>query len=132
MIHPLREAQLSLQTRRAFLSSVGQFSLGAIALHAMQADALGASSANDNPLAPTPTQRPYPATKPTTSTYDRVKMRSSRIISLRAPRQVMSLLSFATSSVIMLSSLRRFSRRLASKTTTRKTGFCSRTLHGNY
>ena len=52
MIHPLREAQLSLQTRRAFLSSVGQFSLGAIALHAMQTDALGASSANDNPLAP--------------------------------------------------------------------------------
>ena len=52
MIHPLREAQLSLQTRRAFLSSVGQFSLGAIALHAMQTDALGASTAADNPLAP--------------------------------------------------------------------------------
>jgi hypothetical protein len=40
MLHPLREAQLSLQTRRTFLSSVGQFSLGAIALHALQADAL--------------------------------------------------------------------------------------------
>ena len=51
-MHPLREAQLSLQTRRTFLSSVGQFSLGAIALHAMQADAFGAPSANDNPLAP--------------------------------------------------------------------------------
>ena len=38
-MHPLREAQLSLQTRRTFLSSVGQFSLGAIALHAMQAAA---------------------------------------------------------------------------------------------
>jgi len=51
-MHPLREAQLSLQTRRTFLSSVGQFSLGAIALHAMQADLLGASAAPANPLAP--------------------------------------------------------------------------------
>jgi hypothetical protein len=32
-----------------------------------------------------PTQRPYPATRPTTSTCDRVKMRSSRTTSLRAP-----------------------------------------------
>ena len=51
-MHPLREAQLSLQTRRTFLSSVGQFSLGAIALHAMQADAFGAPAATANPLVP--------------------------------------------------------------------------------
>lgn len=51
-LHPIREAELRLQTRRHFLSSVGQFSLGAIALHALKVDALGAPSANDNPLAP--------------------------------------------------------------------------------
>ena len=60
-MHPLREAQLSLQTRRTFLSSVGQFSLGAIALHAMQADLFGAPSANDNPLAP---RKPHFKAKP--------------------------------------------------------------------
>ena len=44
--------KLQHQTRRQFLRRAGQFSLGAIALHAMQADAFGAPSANDNPLAP--------------------------------------------------------------------------------
>ena len=49
-MHPLREAQLQLTTRRQFLSSAGQFSLGAIALHALQADAAPVKTAN--PLAP--------------------------------------------------------------------------------
>ena len=49
-LHPIREAELRLQTRRHFLSSVGQFSLGAIALHALKAE--GAPTSNDNPLAP--------------------------------------------------------------------------------
>ncbi|MGA0134611.1 MAG: DUF1501 domain-containing protein, partial [Opitutales bacterium] len=48
-MHPLREAQLQLTTRRQFLSSAGQFSLGAIALHALQADAAPAVA---DPLAP--------------------------------------------------------------------------------
>jgi len=49
-LHPIREAELRLQTRRHFLSSVGQFSLGAIALHALKGEA--APTAQDNPLAP--------------------------------------------------------------------------------
>lgn len=42
------QTRLQLQTRRQFLGNAGQFSLGAVALHAMQAEA-GAGSAN--PLA---------------------------------------------------------------------------------
>ena len=49
-MNPLREAQLQLTTRRQFLSSAGQFSLGAIALHALKADAAPTEAAN--PLAP--------------------------------------------------------------------------------
>ena len=45
-MHPLRHDSLQLRTRRQFLSSAGQFSLGAIALHAL------AAPAPANPLAP--------------------------------------------------------------------------------
>lgn len=52
-MNPIRHDQLQLATRRQFLSSTGQFSLGAIALHAMtHGDAKAAPSATDNPLAP--------------------------------------------------------------------------------
>jgi hypothetical protein len=51
-MHPLYEDRLRLQTRRHFLSSAGQFSLGAVALQALaaKAPAAGASTV-DNPLA---------------------------------------------------------------------------------
>ncbi len=51
-LHPVRAEQLRLQTRRHFLSSAGQFSLGAIALHALKGDALAATADADHPLAP--------------------------------------------------------------------------------
>jgi len=51
-LHPVREEQLRLQTRRQFLSSAGQFSLGAIALRALQGDVFAATPAVDHPLAP--------------------------------------------------------------------------------
>ena len=51
-LHPVREEQLRLQTRRQFLSSAGQFSLGAIALHALKSDAFAAPADVDHPLAP--------------------------------------------------------------------------------
>jgi hypothetical protein len=55
----LFEAQLQHRTRRQFLASAGQFSLGAVAMHAMQAE--GASSALvDNPLS---MRRPHHAAK---------------------------------------------------------------------
>ena len=40
------------QTRRQFLSSAGQFSLGAIALQALSGDTLAAATQPENPLAP--------------------------------------------------------------------------------
>ena len=51
-LHPVRAEQLRLQTRRHFLSSAGQFSLGAIALQALQGNAFAASANTDHPLAP--------------------------------------------------------------------------------
>ena len=51
-LHPVREEQLRLQTRRQFLSSAGQFSLGAIALQALSGDAFAAPAQSENPLAP--------------------------------------------------------------------------------
>ena len=51
-LHPVRAEQLRLQTRRHFLSSAGQFSLGAIALHALKGNALAATADADHPLAP--------------------------------------------------------------------------------
>jgi hypothetical protein len=51
-LHPVREEQLRLQTRRQFLSSAGQFSLGAIALQALSGDAFAAPAPAENPLAP--------------------------------------------------------------------------------
>ncbi len=57
-MNPIHHDRLQLTTRRTFLNSAGQFSLGAIALHAMQQDGRGASSA-ENPLAPRhPLQNP--------------------------------------------------------------------------
>jgi hypothetical protein len=50
-MNPFAEASLQLQTRRAFLSSAGQFSLGAIAMQALSQEA-AAKPAFDNPLAP--------------------------------------------------------------------------------
>lgn len=57
-MNSLRHQQLQLQTRRQFLGGAGQFSLGAIALHALsQSDAKASplpidNASNDNPLAP--------------------------------------------------------------------------------
>jgi len=52
-MNSLRLNQLQLQTRRQFLGSAGQFSLGAIALHSLsQSDAKASPMSNDNPLAP--------------------------------------------------------------------------------
>ena len=51
-LHPVREEQLRLQTRRHFLSSAGQFSLGAIALQALSGDVFAAAPGPENPLAP--------------------------------------------------------------------------------
>jgi len=51
-LHPVREEQLRLQTRRQFLSSDGQFSLRAIALQALSGDAFAAPAPAENPLAP--------------------------------------------------------------------------------
>ncbi|MEI6248123.1 MAG: DUF1501 domain-containing protein [Verrucomicrobiota bacterium] len=51
-LHPVRAEQLRLQTRRHFLSSAGQFSLGAIALHALKGNAFAATADTDHPLAP--------------------------------------------------------------------------------
>ena len=51
-LHPVRAEQLRLQTRRHFLSSAGQFSLGAIALQALQGNAFAATADADQPLAP--------------------------------------------------------------------------------
>ena len=51
-LHPVRAEQLRLQTRRHFLSSAGQFSLGAIALQALQGNAFAAPASTDHPLAP--------------------------------------------------------------------------------
>jgi hypothetical protein len=51
-LHPVREEQLRLQTRRHFLSSAGQFSLGAIALQALKGDVFAATADVDHPLAP--------------------------------------------------------------------------------
>jgi hypothetical protein len=61
-MHPIRREQLQLRTRRHFLSDVGQFSLGAIALQALTQDGLNAApTANDNPLAPRVAPRPAKA-----------------------------------------------------------------------
>ncbi len=51
-LHPVRAEQLRLQTRRQFLSSAGQFSLGAIALQALQGNAFAAPADTGHPLAP--------------------------------------------------------------------------------
>jgi hypothetical protein len=51
-LHPVRAEQLRLQTRRQFLSSAGQFSLGAIALQALQGNAFAAPADAGHPLAP--------------------------------------------------------------------------------
>jgi len=51
-LHPVHAEQLRLQTRRQFLSSAGQFSLGAIALQALQGNAFAAPADTDHPLAP--------------------------------------------------------------------------------
>ena len=51
-LHPVRAEQLRLQTRRHFLSSAGQFSLGAIALQALQGNAFAATADTNHPLAP--------------------------------------------------------------------------------
>jgi hypothetical protein len=51
-LHPIREEQLRLQTRRQFLSGAAQFSLGAIALRALQGDVFAATPEADHPLAP--------------------------------------------------------------------------------
>jgi hypothetical protein len=50
-MNPLAEASLQLQTRRTFLGGAGQFSLGAIALHALGQEA-AAKPGFENPLAP--------------------------------------------------------------------------------
>ena len=57
-MNPVLHDRLQFSTRRQFLNSAGQFSLGAIAMHAMQAKASSASAV-DNPLAPRKPQ--YPA-----------------------------------------------------------------------
>ncbi len=49
-MNPLREAQLQFATRRQFLGTAGQLSLGAIAMQAMNGPARAAYG--DNPLAP--------------------------------------------------------------------------------
>ncbi len=51
-MNTLQHDRLQLSTRRTFLNSAGGFSLGAIAMHAMQGEAKAASSPSDNPLAP--------------------------------------------------------------------------------
>ena len=51
-LHPVRAEQLRLQTRRQFLSSAGQFSLGAIALQTLQGNAFAAPADTGHPLAP--------------------------------------------------------------------------------
>ncbi|HYF35304.1 MAG TPA: DUF1501 domain-containing protein [Prosthecobacter sp.] len=50
-MNPFHHDRLQLQTRRTFLNSAGGFSLGAIAMHALQGHA-APSPALDNPLAP--------------------------------------------------------------------------------
>ncbi len=57
-MHPTHDANLKLTTRRAFLSSAGQFSLGAIAMQALEQS--GHASQAANPLAP---RRPQFAAK---------------------------------------------------------------------
>lgn len=59
-MNPLLHDRLQLRTRRQFLNSAGQFSLGAIALQALQQDAAAAVGA-DNPLAPRKPQFPAKA-----------------------------------------------------------------------
>lgn len=59
-MNPLLHDRLQLRTRRQFLNSAGQFSLGAIALQALQQDA-GAAVGADNPLAPRKPQFPAKA-----------------------------------------------------------------------
>ena len=54
-MNPITHDTLQLKTRRQFLGNAGQFSIGAIAMHAMQQQA-GASAASDNPLAPKKSQ----------------------------------------------------------------------------
>ncbi len=49
-MNPLRETHLRLTTRRQFLGNAGQFSLGAIAMNALNGPAR--ASVGDNPLAP--------------------------------------------------------------------------------
>lgn len=49
VMNPVLQEKLKLRTRRQFLGNAGQFSLGAIAMQAMQADA---APKFDNPLAP--------------------------------------------------------------------------------
>ena len=56
---PILHDSLQLKTRRQFLGHAGQFSLGAIAMHAMQQKA-GAGMVADNPLAP---KKPHFAAK---------------------------------------------------------------------
>ncbi len=58
-MNPVRQESLVHQTRRQFLGNAGQFSLGAIALAAMQNQTLHASASSTNPLAPR--QPHYPA-----------------------------------------------------------------------
>ena len=61
-MNPVHQESLQLRTRRQFLNSAGQFSLGAIAMHAMQDKEARASSAlSGNPLAPRQPQFPAKA-----------------------------------------------------------------------
>jgi hypothetical protein len=50
-MNPVQFDKLQFRTRRQFLGQAGQFSLGALALQAMQQEA-GALPAANNPLAP--------------------------------------------------------------------------------
>jgi hypothetical protein len=57
-MHPFHHDRLQQQTRRQFLGSAGQFSLGAIAMEALlQGEAKAGSSISDNPLATRPPAR---------------------------------------------------------------------------
>ncbi len=55
-MNPIKKAQLELTTRRQFLNTTGQISLGAIAMNALAADGKAAPSPVD-PLAPRPPQK---------------------------------------------------------------------------
>ena len=59
-MNPVHHDRLQFSTRRQFLTTSGQFSLGAIALQAMQ-QAKASPSATDNPLAPRQPQFPAKA-----------------------------------------------------------------------